>query len=295
MTPDVLEVAVEPRTSADWERLDRALTHLIDENQSFHFTTDRESGQTILEGMGEVLLEDLVDRIRREFEVEANVGSPQVAYRETLAQAVEVDHTHKRPLGPMYQFGRVKAQVAPGERGSGQKFFDEVSSGSIPREFIPSVEKGMLEAAERGSLVGFPIIDFEIHLIGGAYHDIDSSALAFEIAGRGAMREAAQKAGIKLLEPIMKVEITTQKDYLGDVVNVLSSRGAELQGTDSRRSSQNVTAIAPMAKLFGLEKELRSLTEGNAVASISWDRYDFVEASGTDPDDTFPAAVALRA
>ena len=234
--------------------------------------------------------------MRREFNVEANVGAPQVAYRESLAKPAETDYTHKKHTGPSYQFGRVKVRVVPGERGSGVQFFDEIKGGNIPREYIPSVEKGTRETAEMGSLIGFPIIDFEIHLTDGAYHDIDSSALAFEIAGRGAMREAAQKSGIKLLEPIMKVEVVTPEEYLGDVIGVLSiNRRAELQGTNSQGSAQVVTAIAPMAQLFGLERELKSLSEGEAVVDIAWDRYELVELSGTDPDDTYPAAAALRA
>jgi hypothetical protein len=175
-----------------------ALARLAAEDPSFRVTTDHESGQTIIKGMGELHLEILVDRMKREFKVEANVGAPQVAYRESLAKAVDVDYTHKKQSGGSGQFGRVKVSVAPGERGSGVQFIDEVKGGNIPREYIPSVEKGMRETAETGSLIGFPIIDFEIHLLDGAYHDVDSSALAFEITGRGAMREAAQKAGIKL-------------------------------------------------------------------------------------------------
>src|SRR4051794_21083085 len=207
MTPDVIEIAVQPKTRADQEKMGLALDRLAAEDPSFRVTTDHESGQTIIKGMSELHLEILLDRMKREFKVEVYVGAPQVAYRETLAKPVEVDYAHKKQSGGSGQFGRVKVQVAPGERGSGVQFIDEVKGGNIPREYIPSVEKGMRETAETGSLIGVPIIDFEIHLIDGAYHDVDSSALAFEITGRGAMREAAQKAGIKLLEPIMKVEV----------------------------------------------------------------------------------------
>ena len=295
MAPDVLEIAVEPKMSADQERLDLALMRLAAENPGFHFATDRNSGQTILKGSGEVQLENLVDLVRREFSIEVNFGAPHVAYRETLGKPVEVDYTHTKHTGRSYQFGRVKVSVIPGERGSGVTFFDETKGGNIPREYIPSVEKGMRETAETGSLIGFPIIDFEIHLIDGAYHDIDSSALAFEITGRGAMREAAKKAGIKILEPIMKVEVVTPAYYLGDVIGALNSRRAEILSTASRSDTQVAIAIAPMAQLLGLEKELNSLIAGGAVVDIVWDRYDFVEWSYTDPDDTFPAAAALRA
>lgn len=295
MAPDVVEIALEPKTSADQESLDLALTRLAAENPSFHFTTDHESGQTIIKGTSERDLEKFVDRITRESKVETNVGAPQVAYREALLKAVEVDFTHKKHTGPSYQFGRVKVRVVPGGRGSGVQFFDEIKGGNIPREYIPSVEKGMRETAEKGSLIGFPIIDFAIHLTDGAYHDVDSSALAFKIAGRGAMREAAQKAGIKLLEPLMKVEIMAPVDYLGDVISALNCRRGQIQSTDSRGDGQVVVATASMAQLFGLEKELNSLTAGRAVVDIVWDRYEFVEPSGTDPDDSFPAAAALRA
>src|SRR5690606_29354279 len=205
--PDpVIEVAVEPKTKADQEKMGIALNRLAQEDPSFRVSSDMESGQTIIKGMGELHLEILVDRMKREFKVEANVGAPQVAYRESLARKVDIDYTHKKQSGGSGQFGRVKMTVAPGERGTGIQFFDEVKGGNVPREYIPSVEKGMRETAETGSLIGFPIIDFEIHLTDGAYHDVDSSALAFEICARGAMREAARKSGIKLLEPIMKVE-----------------------------------------------------------------------------------------
>jgi elongation factor G len=295
MPPDVVEIALEPKTSADQDRLYLALTRLAAEDPSFHFTTDHESGQTILKGVGELELESLVARISREFKVEADVGAPQVAYRETLAKSVEVDYTHKEQFGGSGQFGRVKVAVAPANRGSGVLFFDKIKGGNIPREYVPSVEKGMRETAEAGSLMGFPMIDLEIHLIDGAYHNLDSSARAFEIAGRGAMREAAQKAGIKLLEPIMNIEVVTPEDYLGDVIGALNSRRGQIQGTASTGNAQAVTATAPMAQLFGLEKDLKSLTAGGAVVDIVWDRYEFVEPSDTDPDDTFPAAAALRA
>jgi len=295
MAPEVLEIAIEPETSADREMLDFALARLAAEDPSLHFMIDGELGQTIVKGRSERQLGSLVDRLRGEFHVEANIGAPQVAYRETLAKPVEVDYIHKKHLGPTCQFGRVKVQVAPTERGSGVRFIDEIKGGNIPAEYVPWIEKGMRETAEAGSLMGFPIIDFEIRLIDGAYHEIDSSPPAFEITGRDAMREAAQKSGIKLLEPIMKVEVVTSEACLGDVIGILNSRRGRIQGTDSRANAQVIVATAPMAQLFGLEKELKSSTEGEAVVDIVWDRYDVVEPSGNDPDDTFPAAAALRA
>lgn len=210
----VIELSVEPKTKADQEKMGIALNRLAQEDPSFRVSTDHESGQTIIKGMGELHLDIIVDRMRREFKVEANVGAPQVAYREYLAREVEVDYTHKKQSGGSGQFGRVKVTVTPGERGQGVIFEDQIKGGNIPREYIPAIEKGFREQAESGHLVGFPIIDFSIKLTDGAYHDVDSSAIAFEIAARGAMREVAQKSGIKLLEPIMKVEVVTPDDYL---------------------------------------------------------------------------------
>jgi elongation factor G len=281
--PDpVIEVAVEPKTKADQEKMGLALNRLAAEDPSFRVTTDHESGQTIIKGMGELHLEILVDRMKREFKVEANVGAPQVAYRESLARPVEIDYTHKKQSGGSGQFGRVKVTLAPGERGSGVQFFDEIKGGNIPREYIPSVEKGMRETAETGSLIGFPIIDFEIHLIDGAYHDVDSSALAFEITGRGAMREAAQKSGIKLLEPIMKVEVVTPEDFMGDVIGDLNSRRGQIQGTDSRGNAQVVEAMVPLANMFGYVNQLRSFTQGRAQYTMQFSHYEEVPQNVAD-------------
>ena len=281
--PDpVIEVAVEPKTKADQEKMGVALNRLAAEDPSFRVTTDHESGQTIIKGMGELHLEILVDRMKREFKVEANVGAPQVAYRESLAKSVDIDYTHKKQSGGSGQFGRVKLTVKPGERGQGINFVDEVKGGNIPREYIPSVEKGMRETAETGSLIGFPIIDFDIVLTDGAYHDVDSSALAFEITGRGAMREAAQRAGIKLLEPVMKVEVVTPEDYLGDVIGDLNSRRGQIQGTDSRGNAQVVDAVVPLANMFGYVNELRSFTQGRAQYTMQFSHYDEVPQNVAD-------------
>ncbi len=275
----VIEVAVEPKTKADQEKMGLALNRLAQEDPSFRVTSDQESGQTIIKGMGELHLEVLVDRMRREFKVEANVGAPQVAYRESLARKVDVDYTHKKQSGGSGQFGRIKFTVEPGERGQGIIFVDEVKGGNVPREYIPSVEKGIREVAASGSLIGFPIIDFTATLYDGAYHDVDSSALAFEITGRGGMREAAQKAGIKLLEPVMKVEVVTPEDFMGDVFGDLNSRRGQIQGTDSRGNAQVVDAIVPLANMFGYVNQLRSMTQGRAQYSMQFSHYDEVPAN----------------
>jgi len=272
----VIELSVEPKTKADQERMGIALNRLAAEDPSFRVSTDHESGQTIIKGMGELHLDILVDRMKREFKVEANVGAPQVAYRESLAKAVDVDYTHKKQSGGSGQFGRVKVSVAPGERGAGITFLDEIKGGNIPREYIPSVEKGMRESAENGHMIGFPIIDFEIKLTDGAYHDVDSSALAFEIAGRAAMREVAAKAGIKLLEPVMKVEVVTPEEFMGDVIGDLNSRRGQIQGTDSRGIAQVVEAIVPLANMFGYVNQLRSFSQGRASYSMQFSHYEEV-------------------
>jgi len=281
--PDpVIEVAVEPKTKADQEKMGVALNRLAREDPSFRVTADHESGQTIIKGMGELHLEILVDRMKREFKVEANVGAPQVAYREYLAKPVELTYTHKKQSGGSGQFGEIKINVVPGERGSGFQFFDEIKGGNVPKEYIPSVEKGLRETAETGSLIGFPIIDFEVHLTDGKYHDVDSSALAFEICARGAMREVAQKAGIKLLEPIMKVEVVTPEDYVGDVIGDLLSRRGQVQGQDARGNAIAIEAFVPLANMFGYVNQLRSFTQGRAQYTMQFSHYQEVPQNVAD-------------
>ena len=275
----VIELSVEPKTKADQEKMGVALNRLAAEDPSFRVSTDHESGQTIIKGMGELHLDILVDRMKREFKVEANVGAPQVAYRESLARSIDVDYTHKKQSGGSGQFGRAKVTVSPGERGQGIVFEDQVKGGNIPKEYIPSLEKGMREQAESGYLIGFPIIDFTITLTDGAYHDVDSSAVAFEICGRGAMREVAERAGIKLLEPVMKVEVVTPEEYLGDVIGDLNSRRGQIQGTDTRGNAQAVEAHVPLANMFGYVNELRSFTQGRAQYSMQFSHYDEVPAN----------------
>jgi elongation factor G len=275
--PDpVIEVAVEPKTKADQEKMGLALARLAAEDPSFRVTSDYESGQTIIKGMGELHLDILVDRMRREFKVEANVGAPQVAYRETIAREVDIDYTHKKQSGGSGQFGRVKIVVSPGTRGSGFEFIDKIKGGNIPREFISSVEKGVKDVAESGHLVGFPIIDFTVTLYDGAYHDVDSSALAFEIAGRGAMREAAQKAGIRLLEPMMTVEVVTPEAFVGDVIGDLNSRRGQISGTELRGPANVVNADVPLANMFGYVNQLRSMSQGRAQFTMQFSHYDRV-------------------
>ena len=278
--PDpVIELSVEPKTKADQEKMGVALNRLAAEDPSFRVSTDHESGQTIIKGMGELHLDILVDRMKREFKVEANVGAPQVAYRESLAREVEVTYTHKKQSGGSGQFGEAKVKVIPGERGQGIIFEDNIKGGNIPREYIPSVEKGMREQAESGYLVGFPIIDFTIELIDGKYHDVDSSTVAFEITGRGAMREAAERAGIKLLEPVMKVEVVTPEEFMGDVIGDLNSRRGQIQGTDSRGNAQVVDAFVPLANMFGYVNELRSFSQGRAQYTMQFSHYDEVPSN----------------
>ncbi|WP_068091591.1 elongation factor G [Novosphingobium rosa] len=275
----VIELSVEPKTKADQEKMGVALNRLSAEDPSFRVSTDHESGQTIIKGMGELHLDIIVDRMKREFKVEANVGAPQVAYREYLGKPVDLDFTHKKQSGGTGQFGRVKVKVTPGERGSGFVFKDEIKGGNIPKEYIPAIEKGFRETALTGSLIGFPIIDFEVLLYDGAYHDVDSSALAFEICARGAMREVAQKAGIKLLEPIMKVEVVTPEEFMGDVIGDLNSRRGQIQGTDSRGNAQVVEAMTPLANMFGYVNSLRSFTQGRAQYSMQFSHYDEVPSN----------------
>ena len=269
----VISVAVEPKTKADQEKMGIALNRLAQEDPSFRVKSDEESGQTIISGMGELHLDIIVDRMKREFKVDANVGAPQVAYRESIARQVEIDYTHKKQSGGSGQFARVKITVTPGERGSGIQFIDEIKGGNIPKEYIPGVEKGVHDVAESGALIGFPIIDFSVTLIDGAYHDVDSSVLAFEIAGRGAMREAASKAGIKLLEPIMAVEVVTPEDHMGDVIGDISSRRGQVSGSETRGPNTVVNAMVPLANMFGYVNQLRSFTKGRATYSMQFDHY----------------------
>ncbi len=281
--PDpVIEQSIEPKTKADQEKMGLSLNRLAQEDPSFRVSVDHESGQTIIKGMGELHLEIKVDLLRRDYKVECNVGQPQVAYRESLKKAAEIDYTHKKQSGGSGQFGRVKIVVEPGELGSGVEFVDEIKGGNIPREYIPSIEKGMRDVASSGALIGFPLIDFRIRLIDGAYHDVDSSAMAFEITGRGAMREAAEKAGIRLLEPMMSVEVVTPGDFMGDVIGDLNSRRGQIQGTDSRGNAEVINAIVPLANMFGYINTLRSMSQGRAQYTMQFSHYEEVPNNVAD-------------
>ena len=275
--PDpVIEVAVEPKTKADYEKMGQALGRLAQEDPSFRVTSDEESGQTIIKGMGELHLEILVDRMKREFKVEADVGAPQVAYRETITKEIEVDYTHKKQSGGAGQFARVKMKFKPLERNSGIKFNNTVVGGNIPKEYIPGVEKGINSAAQNGVIAGYNVIDFEAEVYDGAYHDVDSSVLAFEIASRAAFRDAVAKAGPKLLEPMMKVEVVTPEDYMGDIIGDLNSRRGQIEKMEDRGNAKVVSSVVPLANMFGYVNNLRSMSQGRASYTMLFSHYDVV-------------------
>ena len=278
--PDpVIEVAVEPKTKADYEKMGQALGRLAQEDPSFRVTSDEESGQTIIKGMGELHLEILVDRMKREFKVEADVGAPQVAYRETITKDVEVDYTHKKQSGGAGQFARVKMKFKPLERNSGIKFNNTVVGGNIPKEYIPGVEKGINSAAQNGVIAGYNVIDFEAEVYDGAYHDVDSSVLAFEIASRAAFRDAVAKAGPKLLEPMMKVEVVTPEDYMGDIIGDLNSRRGQIEKMEDRGNAKVVSSVVPLANMFGYVNNLRSMSQGRASYTMLFSHYDVVPSN----------------
>ena len=278
----VIQVAVEPKTKGDQEKMGLALNRLAQEDPSFRVSSDEESGQTIIAGMGELHLDIIVDRMRREFKVEANVGAPQVAYRETFTKRTEIDYTHKKQTGGSGQFARVKMIIEPVEPGVGYEFDNKIVGGSIPREYIPGVEKGIESVRENGVLAGFPMIDFKVQLIDGAYHDVDSSVMAFEIAARAAFREASREAGAKLLEPIMAVEVVTPEEHMGDVIGDLNSRRGQVRGTESRGVAAVVNAMVPLANMFGYVNTLRSMSQGRAQYSMQFDHYEPVPQAVAD-------------
>jgi elongation factor G len=278
----VIEIAIEPKSKADQEKLGVALGKMVAEDPSFTVHTDQESGQTIMKGMGELHLDIKVDILKRTYKVEANIGAPQVAYRESLGRAVEIDYTHKKQTGGTGQFARIKLQFAPGEPGSGFVFDSKVVGGAVPKEFIPGVEKGLESAKENGLLAGFPLIDFSATLVDGAYHDVDSSVLAFEIAARAAFKELREKGAPKLLEPIMKVEVLSPDEYLGDVIGDLNSRRGQIQGTDQRGNAQVITAFVPLANMFGYIGNLRGMSQGRAQFTMQYDHYDTVPQAVAD-------------
>lgn len=281
--PDpVIEVAVEPKTKADVEKMGLALNRLAMEDPSFRVSSDTESGQTIIKGMGELHLEIIVDRLKREFKVDANVGAPQVAYRETISQVYEEDYLHKKQSGGSGQFARVKIRFEPLEPGSGFVFENTVIGGNVPKEYIPAVEKGIRAAMETGVIAGFPCTDFKANLFDGAYHDVDSSTMAFEIAARAAFREGIAKAKPKLLEPIMKVEVVTPEDYMGDIIGDLNSRRGQVSGMDQRGNARVIDATVPLASMFGYVNTLRSMSQGRAQYSMVFSHYAEVPSNVAD-------------
>ena len=275
----VIEVAVEPKTKGDQEKLSIALNRLAQEDPSFRVAVDQESGQTLIRGMGELHLDILVDRMKREFKVEANVGAPQVAYRETITKPSYVDYTHKKQTGGSGQFARVKFDLEPGDPGTGFVFESKVVGGNVPREYIPGVEKGIRSVLDNGILAGFPMLDMKVTLTDGAYHEVDSSVMAFEIASRAAFREAAQKAGPKLLEPMMKVEVVTPEDYVGGIIGDLTSRRGQVQGQEMRGNASVINAKVPLANMFGYVNTLRSMSQGRAQYTMQFDHYAKVPQS----------------
>jgi len=275
----VIEIAIEPKSKADQEKLGLALAKLAAEDPSFRVSTDQESGQTILKGMGELHLDIKVDILRRTYKVDANIGAPQVAYRETLTKKFEIDYTHKKQTGGTGQFARVKFVVEPNEVGKGYQFESKIVGGAVPKEYIPGVEKGLESVMNSGPLAGFPVVDVKVQLIDGAYHDVDSSALAFEIASRAAFREALQKGGAVLLEPIMKVEVVTPEDYTGSVIGDLTGRRGQIQGQDMRGNAIVINAMVPLANMFGYVNTLRSFSQGRANFTMQFDHYEQVPSA----------------
>jgi elongation factor G len=270
----VIEISVEPKTKADQEKLGVALAKLASEDPSFTVSTDHESGQTILKGMGELHLDIKIDILKRTYKVEATIGAPQVAYRESLGRKVDIDYTHKKQTGGTGQFARVMLTFEPGEPGSGFVFENSIVGGAVPKEYIPGVEKGLNSSKDNGLLAGFPLIDFKATLTDGKYHDVDSSVLAFEIAARAAFRELREKGAPKLLEPIMAVEVVTPEDYLGSVIGDLNGRRGMIQGQDMRGNATVVNAFVPLANMFGYVNTLRGMSQGRAAFTMQYDHYE---------------------
>jgi elongation factor G len=275
----VISIAIEPKTKVDQERLGISLSKLASEDPSFRVKTDEETGQTIISGMGELHLEIIVDRLFREFKVEANVGKPQVAYRETISKKVKSEGKFVRQSGGRGQFGHVWLEIEPQEPGKGYEFVDAIKGGTVPREYIPAVDKGIKEALDSGVLAGYPVVDIKVTLIDGSYHEVDSSEMAFKIAGSMGFKEGCQKASPVILEPIMSVEVVVPEDYMGDVIGDLNSRRGRIMGMEGRSGAQVVTSMVPLAQMFGYSTDLRSATQGRATYSMTFDHYEQVPKS----------------
>jgi elongation factor G len=270
----VISIAIEPKTKADQDKLGISLAKLASEDPSFRVKTDEETGQTIISGMGELHLEIIVDRLMREFKVEANVGKPQVAYRETISKKVKVEGKFVRQSGGRGQYGHVWLEIEPQEPGKGYEFVDAIKGGVVPREYIPAVDKGIREATENGVMAGYPVVDVKITLIDGSYHEVDSSEMAFKIAGSMGFKEGCAKAGPVLLEPIMSVEVVVPEEYMGEVIGDLNSRRGRIMGMESRAGSQVVTSMVPLAQMFGYSTDLRSATQGRATYTMTFHHYE---------------------
>ena len=272
----VISQAVEPKTKSDQEKLGVALSKLAQEDPSFKVSSDEESGQTIISGMGELHLDIIIDRLRREFVVDANIGKPQVAYRETLGRMIEQEHKHAKQTGGRGQYGHVHLRVEPSEPGAGFEFVDAIKGGSVPKEYIPAVRKGVSEAMEAGVVAGYPVIDVKTTLFDGSYHEVDSSEHAFKAAAIQAFREASMRAAPELLEPIMRVEVVTPEEYMGDIIGDLNSRRGNVSGMDQRGNARVVNAMVPLANMFGYVNNLRSASQGRAQFSMHFDHYEVV-------------------
>jgi elongation factor G len=276
----VISVAIEPKTKGDQDKLGTGLQRLAEEDPTFQVRTDEETGQTLISGMGELHLEIIVDRLLREFKVDANVGRPQVAYRETISKPVEkIQGRFVRQTGGRGQYGHVVVDMEPSEPGEGYEFLDKIVGGKIPREYIPAVDLGIQEAMESGILAGYPVVDIRVSLMDGSYHDVDSSEMAFKVAGSMAFKDGMKRAKPKLLEPVMAVEVVTPEDYLGDVMGNLNSRRGRVEHLEPRGNAQAIRARVPLAEMFGYATDLRSMTQGRATFTMQFDRYEEVPAS----------------
>ena len=292
----LVEIAIEPKSKADREKLDIALAQLAAEDPSFRVSTDRESGQTILKGMGELHLAAKVDILKRTYKVDANIGAPQVAFLECITQRAEVKYTHKKQTGGTGQFAEVSIVVEPNEPGKGYEFESKIVGGAVPKEYIPGVEKGLNSVLTSGVVAGFPVVDVKVQLVDGKYHDVNSSRLAFEIASRAAFREALQKGRSVLLEPIMKVEVVTPQDHARSVIGDLNLRRAQILGQDMRGDANIVDVMVPLMNIFGYADRLRSISLGRAAFTMRFDHYAEAPANVLSPDDpTFRPAIGMRA
>jgi len=291
--PWLVEIAIEPKSKADREKLDIALAKLVEEDPSFRVSTDQESGQTILKGMGELHLDTKIDILRRTYKVDANIGAPKVAFRERMTQRVEVEYIYKKSFGPKGDFAGVKFIVEPNEPGKGYAFESKIVGGAVPKEYIPGVEKGLESVLSCGVVAGFPVVDVKVQLVDGKYHDVDSSARALEIASRAAFREALQKGKSVLLEPVMKVEVVTPEGYTGSVIGDLNLRRGQIQGQDMRGNANVINAMVPLMNMFGYVNNLRSMSQGRATFTMQFDHY--APAPVPEDDPPFRPAIGMRA